>query len=224
MSEAAFASSNQLGLQPWSSSTAGLSGSGQPLAQMLGQYDAQSVRQTVDNLAVEYLGSVVSTLIDGSGMPNFMKQDAASQLEQALAPFRSDVPSGAEQGLDSAMGPGTEKGKSVQEGIMDMIKDRMQEETESASSGAGGKDGGGKGNWLAVLARALGKTAGEHLKKMVELGEQMGGIDSKENPEHFAQVQAEFQAEAQIFKMFQEAISTMIKNIGEGMAAVARKT
>ena len=223
MSEAALASSNQIGLQPWSSS-AGASNAGQSFAQMFGQYGAQNVRQSVDNLAVEYLGAVIGSLIDGSGMPNFMKQDASTKLEEALAPFRGDVPRGAEQGMDEAMGPGTEKGKSIQEGIMDMVKDRMQEETESASSGAGGKDGGGKGNWLAVLARALGKTAGEHLKKMVELGEKMGGIDSKENPEHFAQVQAEFQAEAQIFKMFQEAISTMIKNIGEGMAAVARKT
>jgi hypothetical protein len=58
---------------------------------------------------------------------------------------------------------------------------------------------------------------------MVELGEKMGGLDSKENPEEFAQIQADFQAEAQIFKMFQEAIGTMIKSIGEGMSSVARK-
>jgi ribosomal protein S11 len=48
-------------------------------------------------------------------------------------------------------------------------------------------------------------------------------MDSKENPEEFAQMQAEFQAESQMFKMFQEAISTMIKSIGEGLSSVARK-
>ena len=58
---------------------------------------------------------------------------------------------------------------------------------------------------------------------MVELGEQMGAIDSKENPEEFAKIQAEFQAEAQIFKLFNEAIATMIKSIGEGLSSVARK-
>ena len=225
MSEAALASSNQIGLPPWSSS-AGASGAAQSMSQLMGQYGAQTMRQSVDNLAVDYLGVVIGALIEGSGMPNFMKQDAMAKLDEALGPFRGDAPRGAEQGVDQAMGPGTEAGKSVQEGLMDMVKDRMKEETEQAGSGAGGKDGGGggTGNWLAVLARALGKTAGEHLKSMVALGEQMGGIDSKANPEKFAEVQAEFQAEAQIFKMFQEAISTMIKNIGEGMAAVARKT
>lgn len=109
----------------------------------------------------------------------------------------------------------------VMKGTMDMLRSAMQEETEGSTSGSG--TSGGKGNWLAVLARALGQTAGKHLKSMVELGNKMGGIDSKENPEEFAKIQAEFQAEAQIFKMFQEAIGTMIKSIGEGMASVARK-
>ena len=62
------------------------------------------------------------------------------------------------------------------------------------------------------------------LRAMVDLGAQMGEIDSKAEPEKFAQFQSEFQAETQIFKMFQEAISTMIKSIGEGMSSVARKS
>jgi len=58
---------------------------------------------------------------------------------------------------------------------------------------------------------------------MIELGEKMGGIDSKESPEEFAKIQSEFQAASQIFKMFQEAIATLIKSIGESLATVARK-
>jgi hypothetical protein len=91
---------------------------------------------------------------------------------------------------------------------------------ESCNEGEGKS---GKGNWLVVLASALGKQAGSNLKKMVELGEKMGGMDSKDKPEEFAQTQSEFQAESQMFKMFQEAISTMIKSIGEGLSSVARK-
>jgi hypothetical protein len=47
-------------------------------------------------------------------------------------------------------------------------------------------------------------------------------MDSKENPEEFSQMQSEFQAESKIFKMFQQAISTMVKSIGEGLSSVAR--
>ena len=115
------------------------------------------------------------------------------------------------------------------------------EGTDSGGSSAEGTEGGGGGgsegingggetssmatnNWLVILASAMGKTSGKHLKAMLDTGKELGSIDSKENPEVFAQLNAEFSAESQIFKMFQEAISTSVKSIGEGMSSVARKS
>ena len=55
-------------------------------------------------------------------------------------------------------------------------------------------------------------------------GAEIGSIDSKADPQSFAQQNAEFSAEAQIFKLSQEAISTQIKSIGEAQSSVARKS
>ena len=193
--------------------------------QLFREYGVQNVLDAVQNAAVDFIKKELNAFIDAMDMPQFMKDDAKSQVAKMGDSYTTDTPHGAQDGVSNVIGNYQGQGTSgenstadsVMSGVMNMLRESMQNETDSASGS------GGKGNWLAVLARALGTTAGKHLKKMVELGEKMGGIDSKENPEQFAQIQAEFQAEAQIFKMFQEAIGTMIKSIGEGMASVARK-
>jgi hypothetical protein len=193
--------------------------------ELFSQYGVNNVLQAVTNAAAEYLKNALNELVENMDMPAFMKEDAKVAIDQAMNGKNSMVPASLQQDTNQAIKGGSEQsGDDIMSGIMKMVQEAMREETESASSsGSGGRASKGGGNWLAVLARALGSTAGEHLKKMVELGEKMGGLDSKENPEEFAQIQADFQAEAQIFKMFQEAIGTMIKSIGEGMSSVARK-
>lgn len=204
-------------------------------AELFTKYGVQGVQQAVNNAAADFLRSELGKMITDSCMSAFMKDDALAKLESILDGYTCDVAPGAQSGVDNTIAGGSSgsgagssgstgnaaNNNEVMAATMDMIRQAMQEETSSASSGSSNQSG--KGNWLALLARALGKVAGEHLKKMVELGEKMGSIDSKEDPEMFAQIQAEFQAEAQIFKMFQEAIGTMIKSIGEGMSSVARK-
>jgi len=222
VSEAALASNSQNYAQ---SAVRASSASGADLpTQMFEKFEANKIQQAIEKVAAGYLSELVGALIEMVPMAQFMKNDAMAKVKEALDPYeKNDSPRELEQGVDKMLGKDSKKGDDIAEGLMDMLKSSMKEETESASSSGAGGRGSGNGNWLAVLARALGKTAGEHLKKMVELGEKMGGLDSKENPEKFAEVQSEFQAEAQVFKMFQEAISTMTKNIGEGMATVARK-
>jgi len=191
---------------------------------LLTTYGTSTVTQAVANNAVEHLGRELITLINSLDIPAFMKNDARSVINQLIQPSVSSVPAGAQEGVNQTLkgGGSDQSADDIMSGIMKLIQSAMREATEEAS-GNSSRRSGGKGNWLAILARALGDTAGKHLKQMVELGEKMGGIDSKENPEQFAKIQAEFQAEAQIFKMFQEAIGTMVKSIGEGMASVARK-
>jgi len=209
--------------------------------QLFSQYGVQNVLQAVTNAAADFIKNELSALVESMAMPQFMKDDAMKQINNIGDSYKGDTPEGAQEGIDKLLsqsgnsgggskgsgetsGSGSSsnsKANDVMSGTMDMIKKSMQDSTESATQSSGGS--GGTGNWLAILARALGQTAGKHLKSMVDLGNKMGGIDSKENPEEFAKIQAEFQAEAQIFKMFQEAIGTMIKSIGEGMSSVARK-
>lgn len=279
MNEAALASSgSQMALMNRASQ--GSSGNIDVLAkQMIEEYGIQNVQRSINNAAAESLGQQLGSFIDSLGMPQFMKDDAKSAMDDVLGAFKSDTPQNLDQNIQKVLGSGGEASQSagcsgsacgsagggasagaggasaggsaggsagaagggasaggagasagsdsVMSGTMDMISgammDEMKEATAEGANKGGNKSGGGAGNWLALLARALGKTSGEHLKKMVELGEKMGELDSKENPEEFAKIQSEFQAESQIFKMFQEAIGTMVKSIGEGMSSVARK-
>lgn len=247
MSEAALSASSQNHMQAQMPKEASANNSNDLAEQMFSQYGVQNVLSAVTNAASDYLKKELSALIESMDMPQFMKDDAMKQLNSVGDSYLTDTPKGAQDGVDDVLSQSSGGSKSkddssggsqsaggssssgsnsgaddVMKGTMDMIKKSMQDSTESASQKGGGT-GGGTGNWLAVLAKALGQTAGKHLKSMVDLGNKMGGLDSKENPEEFAKIQAEFQAEAQIFKMFQEAIGTMIKSIGEGMSSVARK-
>lgn len=244
MSEAALSTSGQNHMQSLLHKDTNIFNGNSSAEQLFNQYGVQNVLQAVNNAAAEYLKNEISALIETMDMPQFMRDDAMKQLNSISDSYQADTPNSAQQGVNnllsgppsggsgsSSAGPngagggssgGSSEADEVLKGTMDMIRKSMQDSTESASQKSG-SSGGGTGNWLAVLAKALGQTAGKHLKSMTELGSKMGGIDSKENPEEFAEIQAEFQAEAQIFKMFQEAIGTMIKSIGEGMASVARK-
>lgn len=83
---------------------------------------------------------------------------------------------------------------------------------------------GGADDWLVNSAAQLGQASEEHLQNMSDIGAQMGKVDSESNPEEFARLNSEFSSEAQTFKMYQEAINTSIKSVGEGMSSVARKS
>ncbi len=230
MSDAALSANNQNQAMQALSQQSFQSASNNELAsQLFKQYGVHNVLKSVTNAAADYLQMELNELIESMGMPEFLADDAKNQVSLVGSNFKSETPGGAQEGVNEVLqnpaqksgGASQKSGSQVTSGVMDMVKKSMQDETEQASKNNSGS--GGNGNWLAILAKALGKTAGEALKNMVDLGKKMGAIDSKENPEAFAETQAEFQAQAQIFKMFQEAIGTMIKSIGEGMSSVARK-
>ncbi len=233
MSEAALANSQGGNLSLTLNYTSGPQATNNNLATELFQnYGASKIQGSVNNIAAAEVGAMVNSVIDSLAMPDFMKDAAKMQVENILKEFTGSSPAGLDKGVKEVIDKGTSESggqaandsKSPSASPMDIMGQSMLDEMKEATGGSSkaGSEGGG-GNWLAILARSLGKTAGEHLKKMVELGEKMGELDSKEDPEAFAQVQSEFQAESQIFKMFQEAIGTMVKSIGEGMSTVARK-
>lgn len=181
------------------------------------RFGLDDISQAITNLAGDLLQSGLNSIIDSLPIPDFMKDMAKQMVAGVIGNEQGFVPAEAQEAVNDELG-GTIR--DIIDNVLDNIREAMQEENEEASGGSGER---GQGNWLMVLAEALGKASGKHLKNMVELGEKMGDMDSEENPEAFAEVQAEFQAASQIFKMFQESISTMIKSIGEGMSTVARK-
>lgn len=182
---------------------------------LVDRFGLTDIAQAVTNLAGDLLQAGLNSIIDSLPIPDFMKDLAKNLVADVIGGEQGEVPGDAQQAVNEELG-GTVS--DIVNAVLDNIRESMQEESEETGNGQGGS-----GNWLMVLAKALGEASGKHLKNMVELGEKMGAMDSEENPEAFAETQAEFQAASQIFKMFQESISTMIKSIGEGMSTVARK-
>ncbi|PID63623.1 MAG: hypothetical protein CSB44_01285 [Gammaproteobacteria bacterium] len=187
----------------------------------------EAVGKAVSNLTAEVLKAGLDQFIDRSQMPDFAKDMAKQVVEDTLGQFKQEgVGSEVEDAVNKEMGDDV---KDQVDDVMQTLKQCFQEETnESGSSegaeGSEGGKGGGKGgmNWLETLAKALGKVAGQHLDKMVELGKKMGTLGGQEGKEGvFAETQSQFQASSQMLKMSMEGIGTMVRSIGQGMSKVA---
>lgn len=177
------------------------------------KFGLDDIAQAVTNLAGDLLQNGLNSIIDNLPIPDFMKEMAKDLVGDVIGSEQEAVNPEAQCAVEEELGGTIE---DIINNVLNNIREDMQ--AESKESGEGGE-----GNWLMILASALGKASGAHLKNMVDLGKKMGDMNAEDSPEAFAETQAEFQAASQIFKMFQESISTMIKSIGEGMSSVARK-
>lgn len=92
---------------------------------------------------------------------------------------------------------------------------------ERAAETSSARSGGGHG-WLVAIARALGKIA-DNLGKEIEKKAAELDASIRAEKKDLTQQNAELQAMAQQMNMLMQAISTVIKTIGEGAAGLARK-
>jgi len=95
-------------------------------------------------------------------------------------------------------------------------------EGERVASAAAAKAGGGGHGWLFAIAQALGKIA-DNLGKQIEQKAQDLDSSIRAGAKDLTEQNAELQALSQQMNMLMQAISTVIKSIGEGAAAIARK-
>lgn len=82
-----------------------------------------------------------------------------------------------------------------------------------------GKSTTGETSWLHAIAEAMGKKVGELAESMVEHANKVGNDD----PKVAAEASAKLTADSQLFSMYMNALSTVLKSIGEGNTAMARK-
>jgi len=169
--------------------------------------------------------------------------------QYAGSPIEDDAIEFMDRQLADAQQPTTPEAQDdVNDAYRDLMKfyaeQRTEELQEELKAGPGeqkkSKETGGdaSGNWLVVLAKALGAAAGEHLKQAVlsgyNIAEISGRADQDTNTQggrefnaqkakDMATEQAKMQAHTQMFKMAFEATATLIKTTGEGMATMARK-
>ena len=77
------------------------------------------------------------------------------------------------------------------------------------------------GGWLIALAQVLGKIADKMGEEIVSKAKEIDTAGPE--ADNINELNAELTAMSQVFKMFMETVSTVIKTIGEGNASVARK-
>lgn len=213
-----------------SSVVGGLLGGGGPLGGLVDslaeQFGLDDVASGIQNTLGGLLGQGLSSLVGGLPIPPFMQDMALSVIDDVIGGDQQEVPCNCQDAVNAELG---EELQSIVDRIMDMLQ-QMTEETanemaEDAGAGDGGESGGGEGaNWLVALAKVLGRASGNHLATMIEKGTELSNLEgNSDNVEEYSEVNAEFQAASQIYKMSSEGISTMLKSIGEALSAVSRK-
>lgn len=181
---------------------------------LVDKFGLDDVFQAVTNLVGDLLQTGLNSLIDSLPIPDFMKDGAKAVVADAIGGEQEEVRGEVQGAVDEELGGSFSQ---IIDNIMEQVKANMDEEAEK-SVGTGTA-----GNWLMVLAKAMGEVSGEHLQTMVDSSREMASLTGEGQEKEFATVQAEMTGASQIFKLTQESISTVLKSIGEGLSSVARK-
>jgi len=219
-------------LPPQSNIAAGNEVSFDALTRSLGVDDVEGA---VNNVLGSTFGDWAKAIIDESPLPTFLRDAANGAIDHAVSESRASSSAEAEKSVD-------EQFRDLIEDIVRAVLEDIQEEVqEEGERSAGGEQGGGAGgaagggNWLVALARAMGDVAGRHLANSVEAASEISNLGSingtgeeadiarSNQAQKMAGLQAEMQADSQMFKLAQEATTTIVKNTGEALTTAARK-
>lgn len=195
------------------------------LEALLGRHSESEVDSALGNILGGSVADMIKAMVNGSNLPDFIQDLANEAIDGAVADTKSAGSVEAEEDTKNVF-------QEVIDNILEQFGKDVNEELEEAGAGSEGegssKSGKGGGNWLAVLAKAMGDVAGQHLGNSVRLSEEIaanstGGGATDAQAQKMAGLQAEMQAETQMFKLAQEATTTIIKSVGEALSSTARK-
>ncbi len=208
-------------------------------ADFVEQFGRNEVNGAINNILGTTFGDLIKQVINDSPLPDFVKDAASDAIDGAVADERSVSTPEAEQATQEEVGGAIES--DMGDAVMDMLEamtraadEMMNEEaaggTEGGVKGKGKGQAGGASNWLEALAKAMGDVAGQHLGKSVGLANEISALAAESGEEtnqaqaqEMTALQAQMQAETQMFKLAQEAVTTIIKSVGEALTATARK-
>ena len=201
---------------------AALTGSfGNMAVNMMDRLGATQFGDALTNLFINTMGEGLKGMVDSMPVPDFMKDMAKDVINEVIdSEQKQGVSEAGAEMVEEAFGQEAEESaEALVEQIMENMAQAQREETQASGGGGGSVTN----NWFYALAKAMGEVSGEHLQTMVNKADAMSGLTGKDQASEMAVVQAEMQAAAQQYKMSSETASTVLKSIGEGMAAVARK-
>lgn len=183
------------------------------------------------NLISQCVGSAVNQaaqqLTQECGMPKFLSDIIGKIVKDVLQDLCKPPADHAchEACKDKIGGQLRDFAEDLGKSIASATQQFMHCGGDDEETGGCGKGGKGGGNWLVAMAKAMGKVAGEHAKKLADLSDQINSLQggNGDQAQQASQLQSQMQAEGQMFGMLQSAFSNVLKSIGEGMSTMARK-
>jgi len=208
---------------------------------MVSNHGKEPVSSAIHNCVGTSFGDQIKDLIANSPLPQFLKDMASEAVDDAVMNNELPTTPGAAEDVQAEFG-------DLLEELMRNLAAEMKEESEAAGAaeeggeagGGGGIKGkgkgdvgGGSGNWLTMLARAMSEVAGKHLANSIEtagkisdmkdLGDDASDSARANQAKEMTVLQASMQADTQMFKLAQEATTTIVKSVGEALSSTARK-
>jgi hypothetical protein len=179
-----------------------------------------ALAMTATNLLTQAVGGgvnqAVSQLTKEAGLPKFLMGPIADVVKNVVDQFCKPSDSQCDNHVREHCGNDfRDIGESVGRSIADIVKQLR----------CGGEDGGGADSWLVAIAKAMGKVAGQHAKKLADLSNKLDGLQGKDsgNADQAQQITNQMQGESQMLNLLQTAFSNVLKSIGESIANMARK-
>lgn len=177
---------------------------------------ASSIGQQVLQTIGQQLGlpqSVISLAQNGFAAATGT-QGGATNFKDAIADLAQDY------GL-SALEQGS-LNRSADEAYRNLLSSIVEsDEFKAARSGA---KGGAAGESIFMkIARILGEAADEKLKDMSSLADQIGNTKDGTKTNEITSLTGKMQARGQEFGILSNAMTNVLKSIGEGVSTIARK-
>jgi hypothetical protein len=157
------------------------------------------------------LGAAVQTLTQVAGMPKFIAGEVSDLIGKVLDKLLQPSDKGCDQQVRDCCGS---KYDNFIEKFCGSIVENAIEEMK------GGKGGGkGGGSWFEALAKALGKALDAQAAEVQKLSDAVQGQNAQDNPSGFT----DLQAASQRMSFMMSAADQVLKTLGEGLGALARK-
>lgn len=115
------------------------------------------------------------------------------------------------------------KSEQVQNNVRRLV-DQLMESEESKSAKAGAKGGKAGESILMRIAKALGSLADQKMGEMDKLATQIGATKDGKNQNKITEQGAQLQALGQEMSILSNAMTNVLKSIGEANSTVARKS
>jgi hypothetical protein len=188
---------------------------------LISQFGKGDVAGASANNFMKGFGAGLNSVIDGSGLPQGMKDIVKDFIGDFLSTNKQESSNGCQSAVDSS-----DYGSAINDAGYSTAQSLGDEADQKCNGGKG------SGNWLVALAGALSEVQAKFLNQAMENMDEMKSNTADKNDskkeaaakrDKFLTAQSEYQANIQMFNMVANMTATSLKSLGEGLTSIARK-